>query len=184
MEIGIVGAGINGLRFAWQLAREGHQVQVYERDAIMLATSPASSKVLHGDLRYLDGDFRLVLSTPCPQSHLLEIPGQRRIFFVLPWKGQTLVGTTEARLMLAELIECSIAEQDYLLDAYRHNFPTSQPEVVEIVAGLRSLLRSAQDPNKATREYAIHRTGRFVTVRGGKWATAMALARKVSQTLH
>jgi glycerol-3-phosphate dehydrogenase len=46
------------------------------------------------------------------------------------------------------------------------------------------LLRSAQDPSKATREYAIHRTGKLVTVLGGKWTTAMALADKVGHTIH
>ncbi len=43
---------------------------------------------------------------------------------------------------------------------------------------------SAQDPSKATREYAIHRTGKLVTVLGGKWTTALALADKVSLAIH
>lgn len=61
MNIGIVGGGINGLCCAWQLAEQGHRVDLYERDTIMNATSRASSKMLHGGLRYLEnGEFRLV----------------------------------------------------------------------------------------------------------------------------
>jgi len=61
MDIGIVGGGINGLCCAWELAKQGHQVQLYERDRLMNATSRASSKLLHGGLRYLENrEFRLV----------------------------------------------------------------------------------------------------------------------------
>jgi glycerol-3-phosphate dehydrogenase len=43
------------------LAERGHSVTLYERDRIMGATSRASSKLLHGGLRYLEnGEFRLV----------------------------------------------------------------------------------------------------------------------------
>lgn len=61
MDIGIIGGGINGLCCAWQLARQGHRVQLYERDQLMSATSRSSSKLLHGGLRYLENrEFRLV----------------------------------------------------------------------------------------------------------------------------
>jgi glycerol-3-phosphate dehydrogenase len=61
VDIGIVGGGINGLCCAWSLAKQGHQVHLYERDKLMHATSAASSKLLHGGLRYLENrEFRLV----------------------------------------------------------------------------------------------------------------------------
>ncbi|MBU1962818.1 MAG: FAD-dependent oxidoreductase [Gammaproteobacteria bacterium] len=351
MDIGIVGGGINGLCTAWLLAEQGHQVTVYERGAVMGATSGVSSKLLHGGLRYLEnGEFRLVrealrerdawitrapqlakplritmpiyrtsrrsawmvaaglflydhmagksllpkakrltaaeictrdttlnpegllggfefsdgqmddralglwvaqqagalgvcleeqtevlgvqadgtittvegtsrhdrvlniagpwaialldqsgipipyrldlvrgshllLQQPCEQAYLLEAPKERRIFFVLPWKGGSLLGTTEVRQLLNEPITCTEEEEAYLLHAYRHYFPASEPLVTERFAGLRPLLYSAQDPNKATREYAIHRTENLITVLGGKWTTAMALARTVSQRI-
>ncbi len=353
MDIGIIGGGINGLCCAWQLAKQGHQVQLYERDTLMNATSSASSKLLHGGLRYLENrEFRLVrealrerdawikrvphiaqqlrlvipiyqqsrrpgcvialglflydqlsgksllpqakrlsaqelirrdsqlkseglkggfefsdgqmddqalglwvaeqarqvgvniaehtevttltqdgqvitangvthahdrlinvagpwaqrllqksavdspyqldlvrgshliLAYPCKKAYLLEAPNDRRIFFVRPWQGNTLVGTTEVRQALTEPIACSPEEQSYLLNAWSHYFPDIQPNVIDSFAGLRPLLRSAQDPSKATREYAIHRTGKLVTVLGGKWTTAMALAVKVSHAIQ
>lgn len=353
MNIGVVGGGINGLCCSWQLAQQGHTVSLYERDTIMNATSRASSKLLHGGLRYLEnGEFRLVrealrerdswirrvpemtkplrivipfyrkarreawmysaglflydmlagksilpkakritvqdllsgdpgleragliggyefsdglmddfalglwvaeearksgvaitertevtsfvcegrfttadgttnsydrvlniagpwahrllqrsgieapymldpirgshlvLNTPCSQAYLLEVPGERRIFFVLPWKGQTLLGTTEVRQTLDDPIVCSEEEKDYLLEAYRHYFPDVNPEVVETFSGLRPLIYSAKDPNRATREYALHRTGNLLTVFGGKWTTAMALAEKIIHVIQ
>jgi glycerol-3-phosphate dehydrogenase len=352
MDIGIVGGGINGLCCAWQLASQGHQVCIYERNTLMQATSRASSKLLHGGLRYLEnGELRLVrealserdrwlqqvpglakplrlilpiyqqarrprwmislglwaydrlaghsplprserlstqnvlehnpnlnpqglqggyaffdgqmddqalglwvarqaqargvqiiehteiatvrttgritttngtnhqhdrvlnvtgpwaqqllqcsaLSSPyqldlvrgshlilaqaCPQAFLLEVPGERRIFFVLPWQGNTLIGTTEVRQNLHEPIVCSANEKYYLLQAWQHYFPNVQTQVIDTFSGLRPLIYSAADPNKATREYAIHRDGKLINVLGGKWTTSLALAQKVTQTI-
>lgn len=126
----------------------------------------------------------IVLDQPCTQAYLLEVPGERRIIFVLPWKNRTLVGTTEVRQRLNECVECSDTEREYLLDAFRHYWPGSSPRVTDTFAGVRPLLRSKADPNRATREYAIHRSGKVVTVFGGKWTTALALAGKVETALR
>lgn len=353
MEIGIVGGGINGLCCALLLAGKGHRVSLYERNTLVSATSSASSKLLHGGLRYLEnGEFRLVrealrerdawirrvpehawpvrlvlpiyrqarrsewmiaaglflydhlagqsmlpkarklstqeivrrdpllsregllggyefsdaqmhdhelglwvaeqartmgvcmsekteilmvdtqggltttcgrtvnhdwvinvagpwaeqllhrsgIETPyrldpvrgshivldshCAQTYLLEVPHTRRIFFILPWKGKTLVGTTEVRQSLSEPIVCTVEEQEYLIEAYRHYFPHSEPKIDFTFAGIRPLLQSAREPGRATREYEVHRVGRLVSVFGGKWTTAMALAEQVTQTIQ
>jgi glycerol-3-phosphate dehydrogenase len=123
----------------------------------------------------------LTLATPFAQPYLLEIPDERRIFFVLPWKGATLVGTTEVRQSLDEPIACTDAEQSYLLAAYRQFFPTQHPVVTGSFAGLRPLIHSANELSRMTREYMICQQGSLVTVLGGKWTTAMALAGKVSR---
>lgn len=126
----------------------------------------------------------LLLEQPCKQAYLLEAPNDRRIFFVLPWQGNTLVGTTEVRQAFNEPITCSTEEQSYLMNAWAHYFRGTQPKVIDTFAGLRPLLRTAQDPTKATREYAIHRTNKLVTVFGGKWTTALALANKVTTAIN
>jgi glycerol-3-phosphate dehydrogenase len=60
-QIAIIGGGINGLCSAWALAKAGYSVTLYERHQIMQATSAASTKLLHGGLRYLEqAQFRLV----------------------------------------------------------------------------------------------------------------------------
>jgi glycerol-3-phosphate dehydrogenase len=57
----VIGGGINGLASAWALLQAGHDVTLFERDRLMGATSSASTKLLHGGLRYLEhGQIRLV----------------------------------------------------------------------------------------------------------------------------
>lgn len=351
MRIAVVGGGINGLCTAWRLAEAGHAVTVYEQGRIMEATSRASSKLLHGGLRYLEnGEFRLVrealrerdawirraphlawpirlvlpiyrgarrprwmvalglfaydriagrtdlpkatwltaaqlvdrdptlrsqdliggyqfsdaqmddyalglwvaeqarsvgvtiregvqvhsvsttgtltvsgetihhdriinvagpwavellehsglrtpydldvvrgshliLSTPSSQAYLLEVPGERRIFFVLPWKGTTLVGTTEVRQSLKDPIACSKGEEKYLVKAYRHYFPTNPCVVIDTFSGVRPLLQHSVDHTTGTREYALHCEGALMSVFGGKWTTSLALASQIVRRL-
>ncbi len=124
----------------------------------------------------------LVVDRPCPRGMLAEIPGGKRIAFVLPWKGRTLVGTTEVRQHLDERVECSDDECAYLTRF--HDLVMARPldraEILERFAGVRPLIRSASDPSRASREYAIERHGRLLTVFGGKWTTARALGEKVA----
>ncbi len=61
MRVAVIGGGINGVCVAWELAGAGVEVTLFERDDLMQATSSASSKLLHGGLRYLEhGALRLV----------------------------------------------------------------------------------------------------------------------------
>jgi len=125
----------------------------------------------------------LILDQSCRQAYLLESPSSHRVVFVLPWQGKTLVGTTEVRQGLDEPITCSEEEKSYLLNVWSHYFPNTSTRLVGTFSGLRPLLRSALDPSKASREYAIYRIDKLVTVFGGKWTTALALADKVNQAI-
>lgn len=356
MKIAVIGGGINGLTSAWKLAQAGHQVQLFERDELMKATSAASSKLLHGGLRYLEqGEFRLVhealqerrwwikkapkltrrlpilypiyrdgrrprwqlkiglslydllsgrrgigrhrwlnavqtircspdiqaegllgaylffdgqmqdqqlglwvadqakklgvqIHEHCPvvavdtqarirlgsdgswlhfdrvinvagpwsnllleqsglvppqdidlvrgshlllppvsrYGHMLEVPGESRIVFVLPYQGQTLLGTTEVRQTIAEPIRCSEKERNYLLKVYNHYFIT-QKNIADIereFAGVRPLLGGSAEATRASREYAMNWQGQLLTVTGGKWTTARALAKQVIQQIR
>lgn len=124
----------------------------------------------------------LLFDAPLAEGYLLQVPGERRIFFVLPYQGRTLVGTTEVRQSLDEPVAASEPEVEYLLDAYNAHFvkPRHRAEVAGTFAGLRPLIKSAADPSRATREYVIDRDGALVNVFGGKWTTARALGRAVA----
>lgn len=351
MKIAVIGGGINGVMSAWQLATDGHQVTLYERDELMSATSSASTKLLHGGLRYLEHGkillvrealhervwwidhapefaHRLELVLPVYQdskrpswilrlglatydllsgaaslgphawhtrdrllqrfpelkpdrllggftfydgqmddrrlglwaaaqaqmagvkvrtrqnvervstdgevtthdgsdrfdrvinvagpwakqlltrsgiaahldldlvrgSHLvldrkvragffLQVPDEERICFALPYEGRTLLGTTEVRQALDEPIVCAEAERNYLIRVYNHYLEPEIDEtnIVGSFAGLRPLVRSAENPTRATREYEIWREHKLVNVFGGKWTTSRVLGRHVAK---
>lgn len=133
----------------------------------------------------------IVLGRALQGAYLLEAPDDRRVFFTLPWQGATLVGTTEVREQYPSGTaprppQPSAEEIDYLLRAYNRCFATSarSEDIRQCFSGLRPLICSAQDPNRATREYVLERRGRLTTVFGGKWTTACSLARKVRQTVE
>jgi glycerol-3-phosphate dehydrogenase len=114
-------------------------------------------------------------------GHMLEVPGEKRIVFVLPYQGQTLLGTTEVRQTLADPIVCSADERSYLLDLYNHYFQTSrsQQDILREFAGVRPLLGGSAQASTASREYSMHWQQQLLTVTGGKWTTARALAKQV-----
>jgi glycerol-3-phosphate dehydrogenase len=53
-RVGIIGGGINGLFIAWQLSQQGFEVELFESGNVLQQTSSASSKLLHGGIRYLE----------------------------------------------------------------------------------------------------------------------------------
>jgi len=123
----------------------------------------------------------LLLDRPCNGAFMLQAPSDCRICFVLPHQGKTLVGTTEVRQNLAGPIRCSPAETAYLLELYHYYFPGHRPEISGVFSGLRPLIRSHVNPNKATREYAIETADKVTTVYGGKWTTSRTLGLCVAE---
>lgn len=128
----------------------------------------------------------LLLPAISRYGHMLEVPGERRIVFVLPYQGKTLLGTTEVRQSLAEPIACSDEEQAYLLKLYNHYFDSqlSSVDVESTFAGVRPLLGGSDSASKASREYALNWQQQLLTVSGGKWTTARALARTVVEQIQ
>lgn len=124
----------------------------------------------------------LVLSRPANHAFLVEVPNEDRFCFILPYQGQTLLGTTEVRQSLHEPIACTGAEESYLLRVFNHYIhPTAnRTEIVARFSGLRPLIRSNSRLSHITREYVIERQGRVFTVFGGKWTTSRALGMKVA----
>lgn len=60
-SVAVVGGGINGLMASMALAHRGIDVTVFEKGKLLSETSSASSKLLHGGIRYLEhGQIALV----------------------------------------------------------------------------------------------------------------------------
>ena len=72
----VIGGGINGAGIARDAAGRGLSVVLVERDDLGVATSSASSKLVHGGLRYLEqAEFRLVAEALAEREVVLRIAG-------------------------------------------------------------------------------------------------------------
>jgi glycerol-3-phosphate dehydrogenase len=114
---------------------------------------------------------------------LLQSTADRRVFFVLPWKGTTLVGTTEVvQREPADRVQASDEEIDYLINRFNRYIvdPMTRADVAETFSGVRPLVGRATNPSSIGREYRLERHGNVINVFGGKMTTFMALARRVA----
>jgi len=80
MEVGcdllVIGGGVNGAGIARDAAGRGLSVTLVERADLAAATSSASSKLIHGGLRYLEQyEFRLVAEALAERETLLRVAG-------------------------------------------------------------------------------------------------------------
>ncbi|NIR27908.1 MAG: glycerol-3-phosphate dehydrogenase [Gammaproteobacteria bacterium] len=74
VDVLVIGGGINGAAVARDAAGRGLSVYLAERDDYGSATSSASSKLIHGGLRYLEQyDFRLVYEALHEREVLMRI---------------------------------------------------------------------------------------------------------------
>ncbi|MDH3413719.1 MAG: FAD-dependent oxidoreductase, partial [Gammaproteobacteria bacterium] len=83
----VVGGGINGAGIARDAAGRGLTVTLCEKGDLASATSSASSKLIHGGLRYLETyEFRLVREALKEREVLLENAPHliRPLRFVMP----------------------------------------------------------------------------------------------------
>ncbi|MDR3491770.1 MAG: glycerol-3-phosphate dehydrogenase [Gammaproteobacteria bacterium] len=89
LDILIIGGGINGMGIAADAAGRGLSVLVCEKNDIASATSSASSKLIHGGLRYLEHyDFRLVRRALLERENLLRLAPHliSPLEFILPYE--------------------------------------------------------------------------------------------------
>jgi glycerol-3-phosphate dehydrogenase len=83
----VVGGGINGVGIARDAAGRGLSTLLVERADLASATSSASSKLIHGGLRYLEQyEFRLVAEALAEREILLRVAGHLvwPVRFVMP----------------------------------------------------------------------------------------------------
>src|SRR6266852_8577079 len=88
-DIAIIGGGINGVGIARDAAGRGLRVVLVERDDLASGTSSASSKLIHGGLRYLEHyEFRLVREALAEREVLMRIAPHlvRPLRFVMPYQ--------------------------------------------------------------------------------------------------
>ncbi|MCH9033608.1 MAG: FAD-dependent oxidoreductase, partial [Planctomycetes bacterium] len=105
--------------------------------------------------------------------------------FVMPWRGDTLVGTTETPFNGDPGdVRVLRGEEEYLAEVLHPHFPRyADAEIIDSFAGLR-VLPVGRDPTfKRSRETVLHPDRadrpRLVTMYGGKLTTYRSTAEKV-----
>src|SRR5438045_2522647 len=104
MRIAVIGGGINGAGIAWELARKDYEVVLFEKGAFGAQTSSATTKLIHGGLRYLEGlHFGLVREALRERAWLLEhLPELvHRVEIILPVYADSPRSRVEIRVGLA-----------------------------------------------------------------------------------
>ena len=118
----------------------------------------------------------IVIDHPAPKAmYYVEAPQDGRAVFVMPWKGQTMIGTTETKYQGdPSLVKPLQEEIEYLQDVATHYFSkySNDTEVVESFAGLRVLPQAKGKAFSRPRETTFHfdkkLAPRVVTIYGGK----------------
>ena len=145
-------------------------------------------------------DMELVAGThivvPGQISHpyYLEAPQDGRAVFVVPWKGNIMVGTTERHYQGNPAdVSPTAAEVDYLLEIYNHYFnrELSSADLIDVFAGLRVLPGGNKNASSKSRETHFQENDpaqpRVVSIYGGKLtsyrATAEKLLRRINKVL-
>jgi glycerol-3-phosphate dehydrogenase len=159
-------------------------------DLIVNAAGPWMNELLRANGIEAPYVLSLVRGTHIVLTHaisdtglLLQSTSDRRVFFVLPWKGTTLVGTTEVvQEEPPDLAHASAEEVEYLIHRFNRYFrtPITHDDVQSAFAGVRPLVGRATNPSAIGRDFRVVRDGNLINVFGGKMTTFMALARKVA----
>ena len=130
----------------------------------------------------------LVTPSGSRHAHVLFAQSDGRLFFVIPWLGYSLVGTTDTDFQ-GDPADASAtdADVDYLVNEARRAFPAGQfDEIYYTYAGVRALVRMDNvGAGKVSRKHALHDHARrdgvpgIVSVVGGKVTGYRAIAEEV-----
>jgi len=123
-------------------------------------------------------------------KHAILVSSERdgRIFFLIPWKGQTLIGTTDTDYSGDPgLAQAEPADVEYLLQEANRALPSfgiRKEKILSTFAGVRPLVaQEAKDPWAVSRSHRIYEEGGLLTVVGGKFTTFRKIAEDVVDRL-
>jgi len=132
----VVGGGIYGAWTAYDAAMRGLRVAIVEQGDWAGATSSASSKLIHGGLRYLETyDFRLVRKALRERQMLLEAAPHRvwPLHFGVPVYADSRIGTVQLMAgltlydFLAGGLKTEMSHRHFDAQAFAERFPFLAP---------------------------------------------------------
>ncbi|MCL1145675.1 FAD-dependent oxidoreductase [Shewanella marinintestina] len=183
----------------YQVADESQKVEAL---AVVNAAGPWVNEVLESvsppiatePIEWVQGSH-LLLDIPANDGILyLESCFDKRVIFVMPWSGQTLIGTTETVLeSLSGKPQITSQEVDYLLGIYQHYFSALgdiealRARVVDSFCGVRVLPKqsgNAFDRPRDTLQKSQPSHPNLLSLYGGKLTTYRTTATEVLDWLE
>ena len=166
---------------------DGREFEVSARK-VVCAVGPWTNVLMHKE----EGNVVPLVRTTkgihvvCPgkiSDHALLIPTakDKRVFFIIPWMGNSLIGTTDTDYTAdPDAVAVDQEDIDYLFRELRRVFPggTFQKEkIITIFAGLRPLVHKQGAPAQISRHHVIKRAySGIIYVMGGKYTTCRKIA--------
>ncbi len=133
----------------------------------------------------------IVVPGQISHPYYLEAPQDGRAVFVVPWKHNIMVGTTERHYQGDPAdVSPTAAEIDYLLEIYNHYFnrELTSEDMIDVFAGLRVLPGGDENASSKSRETHFHENDpdqpRVVSIYGGKLTSYRATAEKLLQRIN
>lgn len=166
------------------LLAAGPWADLFMEDAL---SKPASHKLARSKGIHL-------VTAPLSRHYALAVAARHGHFFVLPWRGRTLLGTTDVPFS-GNPDQLSVSEKDIedFLDFVNRHLPAarlSRSAIDYAYAGLRPLVYDgSSDTYTASRRSELVDHGRedslvgLYSAIGGKWTTSRRLAQSVVDTI-
>lgn len=143
-------------------------------------------------IRPLRGSHLLLPSWRLPVSQALSFqhPQDKRLMFIYPWEGATVIGTTDVdhRADLEQEAAISQGEVDYLLAGCAKVFADAQiteRDVLSCWSGVRPVVikqgAAMHQPSAESREHVLWTQPGYVSLAGGKLTTFRLLALEMLQ---
>lgn len=141
------------------------------------------------DIELIQGTHIVVPGKLQRGVYYLESPRDQRAVFVMPWRENILIGTTETPYRGSpENVAPLETEIDYLLETWNYYFETSleRNAVIDCFSGLRVLPAADSSPFHRSRDTRLHRDPRVtqvLTIYGGKLTSHRHTAMRVMREL-
>lgn len=176
--------------------RIGGRVFELRASVVVNATGVWSDKVselsdgqIHKRIRPSKGIHIVVSAERLRNKSAVLIPsaGENRFLFVIPWKGRTVIGTTDADYSGSLDDPSAQAEEvNRVVQSAAVAFPDSKLTTADVIgtyAGLRPLISTGDEATKeiSRKEEIFEEASGLITISGGKLTTWRRMAEQVSE---